>query len=231
MKKDEMLTRILEGEDPRAVIAAAASEVAPASIEPSTAIDEVATVTKKVVRNGKVVKKKVKKYKKKRILSAAQKRALKKAQQASKKGSANAKRKKSLRKAATLEDDQLELMNTIICPYCGCTEVSAETDPDENQTICTCPDCEHQFVLVDVETFAEMMGTDDGEEDGDDGDLEMDVPDEWEDIADEEDGTDNIPESTDPPAEAPAEPPAENPEGEPYFEDGAEDPLFFEDPE
>lgn len=216
-KTVDMVSRILEGEDPRDVIRQAVDETGDEGV-----VDEAPTmITKKVVRNGKIVKKKVRKFKKHRILTAAQRRAIKKAQVASQKSGARMQRKKSLRKARTFEDKEegLDCVNTIICPACGSDAVVTETDPDNNQTICTCPDCGKEFILVDTDVFSPFMDDED-----EDDDIELDIPDEW------EDDTEGDPSETDDAATDTGETSEGDnlPEGETYFEDENE-PLFFTD--
>lgn len=185
---NDLVQQILEGASPRDVIGSAVAEsTEPAATQEGvTPTDEVATVTKKVVRNGKIVKKKFKKYKKRRILSAAQKRALKKAQQASKKSTAKIKRVKSLRKAATFEgaEDEENLTVDIICPECGTHGMEVLDCDDCEATIFVCPDCGKEFALVDAEALKDLIPDDED----DDSDVDIDIADDDEVVDAEEDG-------------------------------------------
>lgn len=210
-----VVSKILEGTSPREAISNALGE--------DCSTTEGATITKKVVRNGKVVKKKVQKYKKKKILTAAQKKAIKKAQVASKKATAKTKRIKSLKKAATLEGVEEELTVNIICPACAGQHMELLDDID-NATIFVCPDCGKQYALVDAEVLNDLIA------DSDDDDEDVDI-----DIFDDEDGdtSDDIIDSEGVPAEdAPVE---ENISVEPTPEDTSDDTddddedLYFED--
>lgn len=141
-----MVKQILAGGDVRSIIANA---------EASNKMDE---ATKTVVRNGKKVRKQVKRKKRKKILTQAQKKAIKKAQKASKTSAARMQRKKSLKIARTLEGIHLgEEMNVeavgIICPDCGGSDVVIQHDEENGATTFFCPDCESEFVLCNVDNL------------------------------------------------------------------------------
>ncbi len=142
--------QILEGAEPRDVIATAVDEAS---------VDEASTVTKKEVHGGKIVKRKHLKVHKHRILSAAQRKAIKKAQAMSQKGAAKIKRKKSLTKrAAALEGEGEEVAQDenyivdILCPACGHNGMELLDTSDDEETagvaIFTCPECGEEFVLI-----------------------------------------------------------------------------------
>lgn len=165
--------QILEGAEPRDVIATAVDEAS---------VDEASTVTKKEVHGGKIVKRKHLKVHKHRILSAAQRKAIKKAQAASQKGTAKAKRKKSLNKrAAALEGEGEEVADEnytvdILCPACGANGMELLDTSDDEETagvaIFTCPTCGKEFVLIDAdeaESAEEEADEDEGEEQAEEG--------------------------------------------------------------
>lgn len=161
-RTEDLVKSILEGKNVRDVV--------------GSALEEAATVTKKVVRQGKVVKKKFKKVKKKRILSAAQKRAIKKAQSKSQSSAARTMRKRSLNKAKTFESVEQDDI-VVTCPLCGSQEMSLAQDEETGDTIFVCDDCGKEFSLVDNEVLSAMIGSDDE----DDDDLEIEIEDDSED--------------------------------------------------
>lgn len=167
----ELVSRILNGESPREVIESATAE----GVQNTS---EDAMVTKKVVRNGKVVKKKFRRVKKHKVLSAAQKKAIRKAQKASKKNTAVRKRTKSLNKRKQFESEGSEPDFNVICPACASENIEVAQDEETGAIIFVCPDCGKEFSLVDNDILADLIG----DEDDDDSDLEVDV----EEFSDEE---------------------------------------------
>lgn len=104
--------------------------------EPEVQIDEedLDEATKKVVRDGKVVTKKVTTRKKR--LTSAQKKALALARKKAHTGSANRARAKSLkvRSKRGLNDEE-----EIVCEECGFTGTAADFENEEGRLIC--PEC------------------------------------------------------------------------------------------
>ena len=89
---------------------------------------------KLVVRDGKVIKKEVKKKKNKK-LSSAQRQALAKARKKAHTSSANKNRAKSLKKRSRINDSNEDYL---VCPECGYEGLESEfLDGDEYK----CPDC------------------------------------------------------------------------------------------
>ena len=95
---------------------------------------------KLVVKNGKVVKKKVKRKKQK--MSAKQKAALKKAQKASQKGSAKKARAKSMKVRAKKGLNEGENKE---CPECGYIGTMTEVDDG----VFECPDCHVELEIAE----------------------------------------------------------------------------------
>lgn len=222
MNTKSVVSAILNGEDPRKAIQAAVNTTDSAA-QPGEAMDE-GFKTKKVVRNGKVVKKKVQTTKRHKILTAAQKKAIKKAQKAAKKPDAIRRRIKSLRKAATLEGAGEEVMLGVACPDCGAESLGILDDSDSS--IFVCPDCGKQYALVDIDALEDLIpDTGDESDEDDDEDVSIDIVDD-EDGEEPEDGEAST-ESVDPNSKGTCDDGTCGDGEDP--DDTTETPLYFED--